>query len=167
MPHYSKSDTRQPPRWCGRRSQLTPTVMGPSALPTTAKSGLRASWCWGQHISSSISTADDDQGFDRHRAHLPAAIAGRSPVRPPFVCTLMMQTNAIPVVVRRRRQRRSRPSWSSTKGTVNTTCPGMTLGGVSVMCAVTSMPSASVNSGCAPVTVDLGSPIACAIWVVG
>jgi hypothetical protein len=51
------------------------------------------SWSLGQHISTSISTADDDQGFDHHRAHLPAAITGHSPVRPPFVCTLMMQTN--------------------------------------------------------------------------
>lgn len=30
---------------------------------------------------------------DRHRAHLPVAITGHSPVQPPFVCTLTTQTN--------------------------------------------------------------------------
>uniref|UniRef100_UPI001C572C08 hypothetical protein n=1 Tax=Candidatus Mycobacterium methanotrophicum TaxID=2943498 RepID=UPI001C572C08 len=42
-----------------------------------------------------IVSVDDNQGFGRHHAHDPLAVAGRSPGSPAFMCTLMMQANTV------------------------------------------------------------------------
>ncbi|MGB3229669.1 MAG: hypothetical protein WBB57_01810, partial [Mycobacterium sp.] len=43
-------------------------------LPRADPAGVNS--CWGQRIWPSIVTVDDDQGFGRHHAHGPPAVAG-------------------------------------------------------------------------------------------